>query len=57
MASHVFNVVGRNYQKKQLIDLVRAHYPDASIRITHTIPDARDYRVAGGRIASVVDSP
>jgi nucleoside-diphosphate-sugar epimerase len=46
----VFNVVGKNYQKKQLIDLVRAHYPDASIRITHAVPDARDYRVAGTRV-------
>ncbi len=50
VARQVFNVVGENYQKKQLIDLVRAHYPDASIRITPGVPDARDYRVAGDRI-------
>jgi nucleoside-diphosphate-sugar epimerase len=50
VARQVFNVVGENYQKKQLIDLVRARYPDASISITHAVPDARDYRVAGDRI-------
>lgn len=50
VARQVFNVVGENFQKKQLIDLVRAHYPNASIGITHSVPDARDYRVAGNRI-------
>jgi nucleoside-diphosphate-sugar epimerase len=50
VARQVFNVVGENYQKKQLADLVRARYPQASIRITHSIPDARDYRVSGDRI-------
>jgi len=46
----VFNVVGENYQKKQLIGLVRSHCPDASIRITPAVPDPRDYRVAADRI-------
>ena len=50
VARQVFNVVGENYQKKQLIDLVQAHYSAASIRIIRAVPDARDYRVAGNRI-------
>jgi nucleoside-diphosphate-sugar epimerase len=50
VSGQVFNVVGKNYQKKQLIDLVRAHYPEASIQVTDAVPDARDYRVDGNRI-------
>jgi nucleoside-diphosphate-sugar epimerase len=48
--ARVFNIVGENYQKKGLVDLVRRHFPQASIEIEHTVPDARDYRVSGARI-------
>ena len=30
--------------------LVQARYPQAVLRITHSVPDARDYRVSGDRI-------
>jgi nucleoside-diphosphate-sugar epimerase len=46
----VFNVVGDNYQKKGLVDLVRRHFPAAAIDLTNAIPDARDYRVSAARI-------
>jgi nucleoside-diphosphate-sugar epimerase len=46
----VFNVVGENYQKRGLMDLVRKHYPDAHVSITDAKPDNRDYRVSDARI-------
>ncbi len=46
----VFNVIGDNYQKQGLIDLVRKYYPAARIQITDAQPDNRDYRVSGQRI-------
>ena len=49
----VFNVVGENYQKQGLVDLVRRHFPAAAIEITSRIPDARDYRVSAERIKKV----
>jgi len=50
VGASVFNVVGENYQKKGLVDLVRRHFPHASIEIQHAVPDARDYRVSSARI-------
>jgi nucleoside-diphosphate-sugar epimerase len=50
VGNRVFNVVGENYQKKQLGELVRRHFPDASIELTDKVPDARDYRVSGDRV-------
>jgi nucleoside-diphosphate-sugar epimerase len=52
IGGRVFNVVGENYQKKGLADLVRGHFPSASISITDAMPDARDYRVSGERVAA-----
>lgn len=46
MAGRVFNVVGENLQKKELIELVRRHFPKASIQVTEHGPDLRDYRVS-----------
>jgi nucleoside-diphosphate-sugar epimerase len=46
----VFNVVGENYQKRSLVDLVRRHYPRANIVVTDARPDNRDYRASGVRI-------
>jgi nucleoside-diphosphate-sugar epimerase len=48
--NRVFNVVGENYQKKGLADLVRRHFPAASISMTEAMPDARDYRVSAERV-------
>jgi nucleoside-diphosphate-sugar epimerase len=52
IAGRVFNVVGENFQKKELVELVHRHYPAASISLEHAIPDARDYRVSGARFAA-----
>jgi nucleoside-diphosphate-sugar epimerase len=46
----VFNVVGENYQKKGLAELVLKHYPDTRIAITEKKTDPRDYRVSGEAI-------
>lgn len=46
----VFNVVGGNYQKSGLVDMVRKHFPAVEFRITDMHPDNRDYRVSGERI-------
>jgi nucleoside-diphosphate-sugar epimerase len=50
VAGQVFNVVGENYQKKQLVDLVRSRFPRARIDVVDAVPDQRDYRVSGDRI-------
>jgi nucleoside-diphosphate-sugar epimerase len=52
-SGQVFNVVGENYQKQGLIDLVRRHFPDAAVAVTERVPDARDYRATGERIRRV----
>jgi nucleoside-diphosphate-sugar epimerase len=49
-AARVFNVVGDNYQKKGLLELVRRHFPEAVIEVQPAVPDARDYRVSAARI-------
>jgi nucleoside-diphosphate-sugar epimerase len=46
----VFNVVGENYQKKGLAELVLKHYPDTRIAITEKRSDPRDYRVTAEAI-------
>ena len=50
LCGKVFNVVGENCQKKQLVDLVLKHYPAASIAVTEKQADLRDYRASGERI-------
>jgi nucleoside-diphosphate-sugar epimerase len=51
LRGQVFNVVGENYQKRGLADLVKKHYPRATISTTPAQTDIRDYRVAAERIA------
>lgn len=46
----VFNVVGENYQKRGLVELVWKHYPGTPVEIAEKEPDLRDYRVSGERI-------
>jgi nucleoside-diphosphate-sugar epimerase len=46
----VFNVVGENYRKRDLVDLVRRHFPYTSFELTEAVVDPRDYRVSGERI-------
>lgn len=46
-ATQVFNVVGENYQKKNLIDLILKFSPQAEIKIIESGKDIRNYRVSG----------
>lgn len=48
----VFNVgnSGQNFQKQQLVELIRPHAPDAVVEYVHRDEDPRDYRVRFGRI-------
>lgn len=50
LRGNVFNVVGQNYQKRDLVGLVRRHYPATPVEVAETAPDLRDYRVSGKRI-------
>ncbi len=47
----IFNVVGENYKKRQLAQLVTEHCPRTQIVIKRDKVDCRDYRVSGERIA------
>jgi nucleoside-diphosphate-sugar epimerase len=45
----VFNVIGENLQKRVLAEMVKRHFPAATICITSGDSDNRDYRVSGRR--------
>ena len=48
----VFNVgsTEQNYQKRQLVDLIRPYAPHATVEYVHRDEDPRDYRVSFARI-------
>lgn len=50
----VFNIgaTDQNFQKKQLVDLIRPYAPDAVVEFVHKNEDPRDYRVSFARISS-----
>ena len=50
----VFNVgaTDQNFQKKQLVDLIRPYAPDAVVEFVHKTEDPRDYRVSFARITN-----
>jgi nucleoside-diphosphate-sugar epimerase len=50
--SEVFNVgsTGENYQKQQLVELMRPYAPDAEVEFVHREEDPRDYKVSFGKI-------
>lgn len=50
VAGRVFNVASENVQKRALVDLVRAYYPDTRLAIAGTRRDARNYRVCTAQI-------
>jgi nucleoside-diphosphate-sugar epimerase len=52
VAGRVFNVgaTDQNFQKKQLIELIRPQAPDAIVEFVHKTEDPRDYRVSFSRI-------
>ncbi len=44
---NIFNVVGQNLKKSDLVDIVLKHYPQTVIKVTDKAPDLRDYKVSG----------
>ena len=52
VAGRVFNVgaTDQNFQKKQLIEMIRPYVPDAIVEFVHKAEDPRDYRVSFARI-------
>ena len=48
----MFNVgsTDQNYQKQQLVELIRPHATDAVVEYVHKTEDPRDYRVSFERI-------
>ncbi|MGH7660523.1 MAG: NAD-dependent epimerase/dehydratase family protein, partial [Vulcanimicrobiaceae bacterium] len=50
VAARVFNVVAQNYQKSDLVDLTRKHFPNAEIAMVEAEADNRDYRVSAERV-------
>jgi nucleoside-diphosphate-sugar epimerase len=53
VAGRVFNVgaTDQNFQKQQLVELIRPHAPDATVEYVHKTEDPRDYRVSFSRIS------
>jgi nucleoside-diphosphate-sugar epimerase len=54
VGGQVFNIgaTNQNFQKKQLVDLIRPYAPGAIVEFVHKNEDPRDYRVSFARIAS-----
>lgn len=52
VARGVFNVgaTDQNFQKQQLVEMIRPYAPDALIEFVHKTEDPRDYRVSFSRI-------
>jgi nucleoside-diphosphate-sugar epimerase len=52
----VFNVgaTDQNFQKQQLVEIIRPHAPDALVEFVHKAEDPRDYRVSFARIAGQI---
>ena len=57
IAGKVFNVgsTEQNFQKQQLVEMIRPHVPDAVIEYVRKTEDPRDYRVSFARIADQLD--
>lgn len=52
VAGNVFNAgaTDQNFQKQQLVEMIRPHAPDAFVEFVHKTEDPRDYRVSFTRI-------
>jgi nucleoside-diphosphate-sugar epimerase len=50
----VFNVVGENHQKSDLVEMARCFYPGVTVAFVDRKPDLRDYRVSGARIEAAL---
>jgi nucleoside-diphosphate-sugar epimerase len=53
VAGRVFNVgsTDQNFQKLQLVEMIRPFVPDAAVEFVHKTEDPRDYRVSFSRIS------
>jgi nucleoside-diphosphate-sugar epimerase len=56
VAGEVFNVgsTDENYQKKQLVELIRPYAPDAVVEYVQKQEDPRDYRVSFAKLESTL---
>ncbi len=56
VAGTVFNVgaTDQNWQKQQLVEMIRLHAPDALVEFVHKQEDPRDYRVSFTRISELL---
>lgn len=54
ISGEIFNVGTENYQKKELVNLVRKYVPDLVIDKQGGLPDNRDYKVSFEKIKRVV---
>jgi nucleoside-diphosphate-sugar epimerase len=54
VGGRVFNVgaTDQNYQKQQLVELIRPYAPDAVVEYVHRAEDPRDYRVSFARVTN-----
>ena len=54
VGGRVFNVgaTDQNYQKQQLVELIRPYAPDAVVEYVHRAEDPRDYRVSFSRVTN-----
>jgi nucleoside-diphosphate-sugar epimerase len=57
VAGRVFNAgsTDQNFQKQQLVEMIRPHAPDAMVEFVHKTEDPRDYRVSFTRITDQLD--
>jgi len=57
VSGNVFNVgsTEQNFQKQQLVDMIRPHAPDAVVKFVHKQEDPRDYRVSFSRIQQTLN--
>lgn len=53
VAGRVFNVgsTDQNFQKQQLVEMIRQHAPEAVVDFVHKTEDPRDYRVSFSRLS------
>mgnify|MGYP001073413789 FL=1 len=56
VCGQVFNVgsTEQNYQKQQLVEMIRPHAPGASVEYVHKDEDPRDYRVSFEKLADLL---
>ena len=54
ICNQVYNMVGENFQKRELVEMVCRNFPDSRIRLEEGKPDPRDYRVTSNKISNLL---